>query len=101
MRNDRMHFHQPGILGIRGTYLPRGIAQPTELHQTLNTPTYGERSRYAKTVVCCSRNTAGGQLGSMRECGRRTSSWLSLIAKIHSRDTACVQSEYVENFAVR
>jgi hypothetical protein len=37
-RVDRKHVDHRGILGTRSnvTYLPRGIAQPTELHQILN-----------------------------------------------------------------
>src|SRR5215470_12009552 len=48
-----------------------------------------------------SRSTAGSQLGSMFECGRRTSSWIGLIPKVHGCDKTGVHGEYVENFAIR
>jgi hypothetical protein len=48
-----------------------------------------------------SRLVHDSQLGSMCECGRRTSTWIGLIPKIHSCDKTGVQNEYVENFAVR
>ena len=39
--------------------------------------------------------------GSMCECGRRTSSCVGLIPKVHGCDKTGIHGEYVENFAVR
>src|ERR1700722_12884057 len=41
------------------------------------------------------------QLGSMCECGGRTSGRISLIPQVHGCDKPAVHSEYVENLAVR
>src|SRR5258708_33857014 len=51
--------------------------------------------------VLIAGSTVDGQLGSMRECGRRTSSWIGLIPEVHGCDKTAVHSEYVENLAVR
>ena len=74
-------------------------------------PTYRERSGCAENVVCCpflleARSYSHAprqvsQLGSMCECGRRTSRWIGLTPKVHGCDKTGVHSEYVENFAVR
>jgi ATP-dependent DNA ligase len=53
-----------------------------------------ERKRRLRRVV-------PSKSGSMLECGRRTGRWIGLIPKIHRCDKTGVQSEYVENFAVR
>jgi hypothetical protein len=77
---------------------------------TSEKPTYGERSGCAENMVCCpftdsrgwvSRRRANSQLGSMCECGRRTSGWIGLIPEVHGCDKTAVRTEYVENLAVR
>jgi hypothetical protein len=46
-------------------------------------------------------STPDSQLGSMCECGRRTSDRIGLISKVHGCNETAVHGEYVENLAIR
>ena len=51
--------------------------------------------------VLLARSKVDSQLGSMCECGRRTSGCIGLIAEVHGCDKTAVHGEYVDNLAVR
>ena len=54
---------------------------------------YDDNGDRLETGPLLSRSTAGSQLGSMCECGRRTSSWIGLTLKVHGRDKTGVHHE--------
>src|SRR4029077_1981650 len=96
-RTSADRWPETGLEEINGDLLEADLSGAIRLRQECGLlPVLDSRGWFL-----LSHSTAGSQLGSMCECGRRTSSWIGLTPKVHGRDKAGVHSEYVENFAVR